>query len=121
MPRILIDHADRQPVFGIGARIQVLHKQLFAAQRSHNAVKQRVKLLRAERLVVVAPVHQFGGNRVFDCEFVFYGTPGVFPGIGHDGAVVSQQPFAPAYGMFHQNAGVQVAMDFIVLEKCFQG
>ena len=43
VPRVFIDHPDRQPVLGIRACVQVLHKQFFATQVRHNPVKQRVK------------------------------------------------------------------------------
>ncbi len=121
MPGVLIDHADRQTVLRVSAGVQILNVEFASSQELHNTLKKRVELFRLKGDVDVAPVHQFGGDRVFDREFVFWGASGELPRIGHQRAVVGKLAFAAPDGMLNQNPGVEIALDWVAFEQGFEG
>src|SRR5271166_5125523 len=86
VPGILIHHADRQAISGVGAAKKILYIKLASAQMFHDARIERVKLLGFEWSVDRAPRYRVRRHLVFDDELVFGGASGAV-GVTDDGTV----------------------------------
>src|SRR5262249_14048248 len=76
MPGKLGEDSRFDPVFWIGAAIEVLRVQRFAARMRDKVVVEALEIFRAD-LAVAAPPHRVFGQRVDDRVLVIRGTAGV--------------------------------------------
>ena len=100
LPGKFLDEADRQTVFGIGARIQILNKQLLPLQMRDDVAPQHVKLRRIDRLVDLAPPYLRVARRLLDDELVVGRAAGMRAGAADERAVLGKDAFLATDGMF---------------------
>src|SRR5690606_22622684 len=120
MPRVLVDHAHRHPVAGIGARIAVEAVDLlFLAEVIDHPSLQLVKRLRLDGLVDRAPVDGVFAFAVFDEKPVLGRAPRVLPRPDRKGPRGDQDPFSPGdrplYQSGHREAAPQNSLPETVL------
>ena len=99
VPGAVGDHPHRQPVFRIGAGVEVLDEQLAALQVGEQALVQAGELLGRDRLVDLAPVHRVLGARLLDDVFVARGAAGEETGRDREAAARGELALAPPHGV----------------------
>ena len=86
-----------------------------------DALEQRLKFIRMEWLVDLAPVHAVAGLRILHRELVARGAPGTGAGERNQGAIRSQAGLAAGNRCLHQLRCRQVAVDVRALHQLSAG
>ena len=94
MPGARADHPHRQPVFRVGAAIEVLHEQLAALEIGQHPLVQAGELRRRDLLVDAAPINRVVGARLVDDVLVARAAAGVTAGIDDKRAAIAELALA---------------------------
>ena len=119
MPGIFGNDPDRHPVLGVGAAVKVLHEEIAAAQVFGDALQQRVKAFRGNRLVHAAPLDLGVRNLIVHDEFVLGTAARACAGHGHQGSIGGQPGLASSYRCFYQSRDRQVEVSsWATCQRC---
>ena len=111
LPREFLDEPDRQAVFGIGARIQILDEQLLALQVRDDVAAQHVEMRGVDRLVDLAPPDLRFARRLLDDELVVRRSAGMGAGAADQRAFLREHALLAPNGVFVEGRRRQVEMD----------
>ncbi len=112
VPGIFVDHPHLDAMFRLRSAEQVGDEQRFHALELGQEVSlERRELLRAHRLVRLAPPYTILGLGILDGELVIGGAAGVLAGLDDDGAILGELALATRNRLFHQRGGGQVPVD----------
>ena len=108
VPRRGRDDPHRQPVFGVGAAIEVLDEKLVTLQIGEHALMQAAELRRGNRLIDAAPGNRVVRAGLVDDVLVARATAGVPAGVDDERAAQANLALAPAHRMLVEERHLQV-------------
>ena len=111
LPRELMDEANRQAIFRIGARVEVLHEELLALQVVDDVAPEDVEVRKLDWLVDLAPPDLRFARGFLHHELVVRRAAGMRAGPADERPLLREQAFLPANGMLVERSRGQVEMD----------
>ena len=110
MPGELVIDADLDPIFRIGAAVEVLRVQGLALGVRNEIVEQQLEFLRRQATIFFPPNGLFG-LRIDDDELVLGAAAGVNSGLGAEGTALHERALAGGDRFLNKNRIGQIPVD----------